>query len=85
MHKLPRPVGAGESCWTLDRLNPTIDQLTAAVEQEARKRPDGKMTHPGLGLLTAFAYVLIVGTPARFPRGKQVGNYWDGSERGFQR
>jgi 2-hydroxy-6-oxonona-2,4-dienedioate hydrolase len=33
------------------------------------------MTHPGVGPLTALAYVLIIGTPARFPRGKQIGNY----------
>ena len=24
----------------LDRMNPTIDELTAAVEREARKRPE---------------------------------------------
>jgi transposase len=52
----------------LDRLNPTIEELTAAAEQEARKRPDALrlMTHPGGGPLTALAYVLIIGTPSRF-------------------
>jgi hypothetical protein len=61
----------------LDRMNPTIKELTAAVEQEARKRPDvlRLMPHPGVGPLTALAYVLIIGTPSRFPRGKQIGNY----------
>src|SRR5713226_9368088 len=61
----------------LDRMNPTIEELTAAVEQEARKRPDvlRLMTHPGVGPITALAYVLIIGTPARFPRGKQIGTY----------
>jgi len=61
----------------LDRLNPTIKELTAAVEQEARKRPEALrlMTHPGVGPLTALAYVLIIGTPARFQRGKQIGTY----------
>ncbi|PYU02146.1 MAG: hypothetical protein DMG34_16985 [Acidobacteria bacterium] len=61
----------------LDRLNPTIGELTAAVEQEAQKRPEvlRLMTHPGVGPLTALAYVLIIGTPARFPRGKQIGTY----------
>jgi transposase len=45
----------------LDRLNPTIEELTTATEQEARKRPDvlRLMTHPGVGPLTALAYVLI--------------------------
>jgi transposase len=61
----------------LDRMNPTIEELTAAVEREARKRPEvlRRMTHPGVGPLTALAYVLIIGTPSRFHRGKQIGNY----------
>src|SRR5271157_5553461 len=61
----------------LDRMNPTIEELTAAVEREARKRPEvlRLMTHPGVGPLTALAYVLIIGTPTRFPRGKQIGTY----------
>ena len=33
------------------------------------------MTHPGVGPLTALAYVLIIGTPERFHRGKQIGTY----------
>src|SRR5258707_15255995 len=35
----------------VDRLNTTIDELTAAAEQEARKRPEvlRLMTHPGVG------------------------------------
>jgi transposase len=61
----------------LDRMNPTIEELTAAVEREARKRPDvvRLMTHPGVGSLTALAYVLIIGTPTRFQRSKQISNY----------
>ncbi len=61
----------------LDRLNPTIEELTAAVEREARKRPEvlRLMTHPGVGPLTALAYVLIIGTPTRFERSKQIGTY----------
>jgi transposase len=61
----------------LDRLNPTIEELTAAAEREARKRPEvlRLMTHPGVGPLTALAYVLIIGTPTRFERGKQIGTY----------
>jgi transposase len=61
----------------LDRMNPTIAELTAAVEREARKRPEvvRLMTHPGVGSLTALAYVLIIGTPRRFSRGKQIGTY----------
>jgi transposase len=61
----------------LDRMNPTIKELTAAVEQEANKRADALrlMTHPGVGPLTALAYVLIIGTPERFHCGKQIGTY----------
>jgi transposase len=61
----------------LDRMNPTIKELTAAVEEEVEKRPEvlRLMTHPGVGPLTALAYVLIIGTPMRFPCGKQIGSY----------
>jgi len=61
----------------LDRLAPSIEELTAAVEREARKRPEvlRLMTHPGVGALTALAYVLIIGTTERFQRGKQIGTY----------
>jgi len=61
----------------LDRMNPTIEELTAAAEREAKKRPEvlRLMTHPGVGPLTALAYVLIIGTPTRFQRGKQIGTY----------
>jgi transposase len=61
----------------LDRMNPKIEELTAAVEQEAKKRPEvlRLMTHPGVGPLTALALVQIIGTPERFPCGKQIGGY----------
>ncbi len=58
-------------------MNPTIEELTVTVEQEARKWPEvlRLMTHPGVGPLTALAFVLIIGTPERFHRGKQIGSY----------
>jgi len=61
----------------LDRLNPTIEELTAAIEQEAKQRPEvlRLMTHPGVGPITALAFVLIIGTPERFHCGKQIGSY----------
>jgi transposase len=61
----------------LDRLNPTIEELTTAVEREGKKRPEvlRLMTHPGVGFLTALAFVLIIGTPERFHCGKQIGSY----------
>src|SRR6201982_3849902 len=61
----------------LDQLNPKIAELTAAVEQEANQRPDvlRLMTHPGVGPVTGLAYVQVIGTPERFPCGKQIGSY----------
>lgn len=49
----------------LDQINPIIDELTTAAEQEARKWPEALrlMTHPDVGPLTALAFVLIIGTP----------------------
>jgi transposase len=67
----------GELLELLDRLDPSIEELSKAVEREARKRPDvlRLMTHPGVGALTALAFVLIIGTTERFQRGKQIGTY----------
>jgi transposase len=61
----------------MDRLNPSIEQLSAAIELEAEKRPEVRrlMTHPGVGPLTALAFVLIIGSPERFRCGKQIGSY----------
>ena len=61
----------------LDRMNPSIEELTAMVEQEAKKWPEvlRLMTHPGVGPLTALAFVLIIGTPERFQCGKQISSY----------
>jgi len=61
----------------LDRMDPSIEELSKAVEREARKRPDvlRLMTHPGVGALTALTFVLIIGTTERFQRGKQIGTY----------
>jgi transposase len=61
----------------LDRTNPTIAELTAAIEQEAEKYPDARrlMSHPGVGALTALAFVLIIGEAERFNCGKQIAAY----------
>ena len=61
----------------LDQVDATIAELTAAIEQEAEKRPEvvRLMTHPGVGALTALAFVLIIGTPERFARSKQLSSY----------
>lgn len=61
----------------LDRLTPTIAELTAAIEQEVEKYPEAQrlQTHPGVGALTALAFVLIIGRADRFQCGKQIGCY----------
>jgi transposase len=61
----------------LDRLTPTITELSQAIEQEAEKCPEAQrlMTHPGVGALTALAFVLIIGRADRFQCGKQVACY----------
>jgi len=76
----------------LDRMNPTIEELSSVVEQEATKRPAvlRLMSHPGVGPLTALAFVLIIGTPERFKCGRQIGSYVglipsEDSSAGYQR
>jgi len=61
----------------LDRLNPTIAELSQAIEGEVEKCPAVQqlMTHPGVGPLTALAFVLIIGDASRFRCGKQVASY----------
>lgn len=61
----------------LDQFNPGIHQLGQAVVQEAEQIPEVKrlMTHPGVGAITALAFVLVIGTPDRFACGKQVASY----------
>jgi len=57
-----------------DRLNPTIAELTQAIEREVEKCPEAQRlrTHPGVGALTALAFVLIIGKAERFGSGKMA-------------
>ena len=61
----------------LDRLNPTLAELNQAVDVEVEKCPAARrlMTHPGVGPLTALAFVLIIGEAERFRCGKQIASY----------
>jgi len=61
----------------LDRLNPTIAKLTQAIDREVEKCPAAwrLQTHPGVGPLTALAFVLIIGKADRFQCGKQIAAY----------
>src|SRR5215470_5132331 len=66
--------------------HPSFQQIAFLMEETGEcgerqlNHSDGEaerfyMTHPGVGPLTALAYVLIIGTPLRFPCGKQIGSY----------
>jgi transposase len=61
----------------LDRLSPIIADLTQAIEQEVEQCPAAQrlQTHPGVGALTALAFVLIIGRADRFRCGKQIASY----------
>ena len=60
-----------------DQLTPKIHDLTRGLEEEVEKRPIARrlMTHPGVGVLTALAFELVIGTPKRFGCGKQIASY----------
>jgi transposase len=60
----------------LDRLTPSIAELTQAIEREVEKSPEARrsQTHPGVGPLTALAFVLI-GKADRFQCGNQIASY----------
>src|SRR5438552_12147841 len=61
----------------LQGFNPSVAELSTAIEQEAQQWPEVQrlMAHPGLGPLTALAYVLIIGSSERFRCGRQIGSY----------
>jgi transposase len=61
----------------LDQLDPSIDELDQAVKKEASQRKDAVrlMTHPGIGPVTALAFVLTIGPVARFLRSSQIVSY----------
>ena len=66
----------------LDEEAPESDHDGGLLQAESGKfQPPPKAlqrrttTVPGVGPLRALAYVLIIGTPTRFQRGKQIGTY----------
>jgi transposase len=58
-------------------LDQQIDPLDAAVKAEALRDKMALLlqSQPGVGAITAMAYVLTMGDVRRFPRGKQVASY----------
>jgi transposase len=61
----------------LDQVDPPIAELDRAVLEEAQRRDDAAllMTHPGIGPVTALAFVLAIGPVTRFPGSKKVASY----------
>ncbi len=58
-------------------LDQQIAPLDQAAQQAAEQDPQAGLllTQPGVGPITALAFVLTIGDVSRFPRGKQVASY----------
>jgi transposase len=58
-------------------LDGQLESLNEAVTRLAKEYPDVHllMSQPGVGAVTALAFVLTLGDVYRFPRGKQVSSY----------
>jgi transposase len=61
----------------LDALDGQIAPLDQAVQHAAEENAEARllMQQPGVGPITALAFVLTIGDVSRFPRGKQVASY----------
>jgi transposase len=61
----------------LAMLEQQIAALDIAVDRAARENAQAclLMTQPGVGPVTALAFVVTIGEVSRFPRGKQVASY----------
>jgi transposase len=61
----------------LEEMDAEIDRLDRTVRREAESRPEAArlMSHPGVGPVTALAFVLTLGDVGRFPRSRQVASY----------
>src|SRR5271169_3190345 len=81
LEKLPLEGWAGvrreDLLGLLEQLNRQIEVLDQAVELAAKENAQARllMTQPGVGPITALAFVLTLGEVSRFPRGKQVASY----------
>jgi transposase len=81
LRELPLKPWAGRRREDLLRLMAMLDQqiepLDRAVAEAARRDKMARllMTQPGVGPITALAFVLTMGDVSRFPRGKQVASY----------
>ena len=78
---LPLPLWAGTRRKNLLELLKQMDQQIVVLDQAVKKAAEENekarllMTQPGVGPITALAFVLTMGDIARFRRGKQVASY----------
>ena len=58
-------------------LEPAIAELSLAVEQQAERDARVRLlrTHPGVGPITALAFVLVIGDVNRFSRSRKLASY----------
>ena len=61
----------------LAMLETRVAELDEAVSEAAYREPQARllMTQPGVGPITALAFVVTIGEVSRFKRGKQVASY----------
>ncbi len=61
----------------MEEMEAEVERLDKAVRQEAEARPATArlMTHPGVGPVTALAFVLTIGDVRRFGKARQVASY----------
>jgi transposase len=58
-------------------LEPAIEELSRAVEAQSEQDERVRLlrTHPGVGPITALAFVLVIGDVQRFSRSRQLASY----------
>ena len=67
----------GDLLLLLQGLEPAIEELSQAVEQQAEQDARVRLlrTHPGVGPITALAFVLVIGDVNRFARSRKLASY----------
>lgn len=81
LRQIPLPGWAGcrrkDLLQLLHTLEEQIGELDGAVQKAAAGNESARllMTQPGVGPITALAFVLTIGEVTRFQRGKQVASY----------
>ena len=81
MRELPLQGWAARRRQDLLELLADLDQQIAPLDQAAQQAAEQRqkarllLTQPGVGPITALAFVVTIGDVSRFPRGKQVASY----------